>query len=275
MGSEVTYYKTLVRSGYAPANGLRMYYEIHGGGRPLVTIHPFLGMANVFPSLVAKHQIIAMDLQGHGRTADVDRPFSFQQDADDVAALLSHLGVERADVFGESFGGTIALQLALRHPHLVGRVATYGSMLGSIQDSVRPEMLAQFSGLTPDDRSVAFQREAYERVAPEPSHWPQLFIKSRSIEWSGFKSEELQRIQSRVLLAVGDHDLLGPRLEAVLAWYRLLPNAELCVIPNAGHFILNHDPGRLLHVIQSFLDEPCSHAVWATPASGYQPGETR
>jgi len=112
------YPATLVKSGYAPVNGLRMYYEIHGtvAARPLVTIHPFAGLANVFPSLVRNRQLIAMELQGHGRTADIDRPMSFEQDADDVAALLKHLRIERANFFGESFGGIVALLMAVRHP---------------------------------------------------------------------------------------------------------------------------------------------------------------
>src|SRR5215469_11257160 len=106
-----TYYKTLASSGYAPVNGLQMYYEIHGTAtaRPLITIHPWLGLANVFPSLVRSRQLIAVELQGHGRTADIDRPMSFEQHADDIAALLEYLEIRKADFFGESFGGTVAV----------------------------------------------------------------------------------------------------------------------------------------------------------------------
>src|SRR5215469_18478191 len=106
-----TYHKTFVRSGYAPVNGLEMYYEIHGtvAARPLITIHPWLGLANVFPSLVRSRQLIAVELQGHGRTADIDRPMSFEQHADDIAALLEYLEIRKADFFGESFGGTVAV----------------------------------------------------------------------------------------------------------------------------------------------------------------------
>src|SRR5215472_17801218 len=109
-----TYYKTLVRSGYAPVNGLQMYYEIHGtvAARPLVTIHPFLGLANVFPSLSRNRQLIAVETQGHGRTGDIDRPLTFEQEAEDIVALLKHLRIERADFFGESFGGISAIQIA-------------------------------------------------------------------------------------------------------------------------------------------------------------------
>ena len=112
------YYTTLVRSGYAPVNGLQMYYEIHGTGKPLVTIHPVWGLANVFPQLVRHRQLIAVELQGHGRTADIDRPLTFEQHADDVAALLKHLQIEQADFFGVCSGGIVAVMMAVR---LTGR----------------------------------------------------------------------------------------------------------------------------------------------------------
>src|SRR6266700_231197 len=113
-GDGSAYYKTLVRSGYAPVNGIRMYYEIHGSSaaRPLVTIHGFLGLRNVFPSLVRNRQLIALDLRGHGRTADIDRPLTFEQHAEDVVALLKHLRIGNADFFGESFGGIVAMLIA-------------------------------------------------------------------------------------------------------------------------------------------------------------------
>ncbi len=129
------YYKTLVRSGYAPVNALEMYYEVHGtvAARPLISIHSWLGLANVFPSLARNRQLIAVELQGHGRTADIDRPMSFEQHADDIAALMNHLGIKQADFFGESFGGATAVMMAVRHPELVRRVVTFAACLGDIQ----------------------------------------------------------------------------------------------------------------------------------------------
>src|SRR5262249_21209381 len=135
------YYKSLVSSGYAPVNGLQMYYEIHGTvpARALVTLHPWLSLANVFPSLTRNRQLIAVELQGHGRTADIDRPMTFEQHADDIAALMNHLHIEQADFFGESFGGTVAVMMAVRHPELVRRVAIYGSVLGRFEEVIRPQ----------------------------------------------------------------------------------------------------------------------------------------
>ena len=117
------------RTGHAAVNGLKMFYEITGEGKPAVYIHPVLGHCGLIPRLTGNRQWIAMDLQGHGRTADIDRPMTCEQHADDIAALLKHLKVEQADFFGDSFGGTIAVMMAVRHPRLVGRVVSHGGSL--------------------------------------------------------------------------------------------------------------------------------------------------
>ena len=106
-----------------------MYYEITGEGKPAVYIHPIVSHCGLIPGLTRNRQWIAMDLQGHGRTADIDRPMTCEQHADDIAALLKHLKIEEADFFGDSFGGTIAVMMAVRHPQLVRRVVSHGSSL--------------------------------------------------------------------------------------------------------------------------------------------------
>jgi pimeloyl-ACP methyl ester carboxylesterase len=274
-----TYYKTLVRSGYAPVNALQMYYEIHGTvtARPLVTIHPWLGLANVFPSLTRNRQLIAVELQGHGRTADSDRPISFEQHADDIAALLKYLNIPQVDIFGESLGGTVAVQMAIHHPGIVRRVAIYGSILGKIAEVVSPESMAQFMSLTPDHRSIQFERESYESVAPDPRQWSMLFAKTGMAAgmWKGFSRDELTSIKAPVLIAAGDHDVLVPPVEHHLEMSRLIPNAQLAVIPDAGHFVLYEDPEKLLPIVANFLDQPASTVPFATTISGYHPGETR
>jgi len=271
------YYKSLVSSGFAPVKGLEMYYEIHGtvAARPLVTIHPWLGLANVFPSLTRNRQLIAVELQGHGRTADIDRPMTFEQHADDIAALLKYLEIPQADLFGESFGGTVAVLMALRHPEMVRRVATFGSILGKLDEAVAPENLAQFFRLTPDHRSVQFERENYERVAPDPSQWPTLFTKSSRVVWNGFSHNQLKSIKAPVLIAAGDHDFVAARFEHYVEMSRLIPNAQLAVIPDAGHFVLHDDPEKLLPIVANFLDQPASTLPFATTPTGYHPGETR
>lgn len=263
------YYRTLVRSGYAPVNGFEMYYEIHGivKGKPLITIHPAWGTANVFPSLIGNRQLIAVELQGHGRSTDIDRPLTFEQEADDIAALLKYLEIEQADFFGESSaGGIVAVMMAVRHPELVGRVASYAANFGSLT--------VGGGNIPPDAYPFQFPREGYERVAPDPTHWPELFAKVRGMKWQGFSQDELRSIKAPVLIAAGDHDF-DLLVEHSLEISRLIPNAQLAIIPGASHFVLGSDPEKLLRVIAAFLDEPVSEVPFGTAQTGYHPGVTR
>ena len=166
------------KTGYAPVNGLKMYYEITGEGKPAVYIHPFVSHCGLIPGLTGNRQWIAMDLQGHGRTADIDRPMTCEQHADDIAALLKHLKIEEADFFGDSFGGTIAVMMAVRHPQLVRRVVSYGGSLARFPGTAadRPP---------PDSDFVKWQREEYQKVAPDPKQWPTLFDKVTRVELPG------------------------------------------------------------------------------------------
>src|SRR5262249_6567540 len=230
-------------------------------------IHPWLGLANVFPSLIRNRQLIAVELQGHGRTVDIDRPMTFEQHADDVASLLKYLRIPQADFFGEGFGGTTAVMMAVRHSEIVRRVAIYGSVLSKFEEVIRQESLAEFFSLTPDHPSIQFERENYERVAPEPSQWSTLFEKSRRIAWNGFTRDELKSIQAPVLIAAGDHDVLVPLVEHHLEMSRLIPNAQLAVIPDAGHFVLYEDPDKVLPIVANFLDQPASRVPIATTIS--------
>src|ERR1700746_1854751 len=134
--------KTAATQGYAPVNGLKMYYDVEGTGDPLVCIPPAFGYAGVnsYPALVENHTVITVDLQGHGRTADIpERPLSIEQYAEDVVGLLKHLGISKADFFGESYGGSTAAMIAVRYPELVRRVATYGATFGPLQVALNPE----------------------------------------------------------------------------------------------------------------------------------------
>lgn len=137
--------------GYAPINGLQMYHEIEGAGDPLVYILPAFGHAGIcsLPGLSRKRQVVTMDLQGHGRTADIpERPITFGQHAKDVIGLLDHLGIGKADFFGWSFGGVVATLIAVRHPGRVRRLVTYGATFGPPRDCVRPEVLEANRGAT-------------------------------------------------------------------------------------------------------------------------------
>jgi pimeloyl-ACP methyl ester carboxylesterase len=250
----------MVRSGYAPVNGLEMYFEVHGFGPPMVSIHPALGMANVFPSLASRRTLIAMDLQGHGRTPDIDRALSFEQNADDVAALMRYLGVEQAEVMGEGFGGTAALSLASRHPDLVGKVVLYSA----------PFRVAGGPPVHSEHAAVAYQREHYRRMAPDPDQWATLFHKVADMRWDGFTAEMFKDFQAPVLVGVGDHDFIPVSAAVELA--RMIPHAQLAVVPGAGHFLLNVNAEKFLSLALGFLDEEPSVRSFATQLTGYLPG---
>ena len=165
---------------YAPVNGLRMYYELHGdagagdgAAPPLVVLHGAFGFANVAPALAKGRQVIAVELQGHGHTADVERPLTYEQMADDVAALLDHLKIRQADVFGYSMGGGVVLALAIRHPDRVRKLATFGSIAMPSKDGFEPEAWKQFQSL-PADFAPPMLKGPYDKVAPDPKHWPVL-----------------------------------------------------------------------------------------------------
>lgn len=263
-------------SGYAPLNGLRLYYEIEGTGRPLVYIPPVFGFAGMksFPVLSERHAVITMDLQGQGRTADIpERPFSIEQHASDVVALLDHLKIEKADFLGESYGAATALMIALRHPGRVERVATYGGAFGPPKEAHNLTMLRFERPPTPDSPSFAFQRAEYERVAPAPEYWTRLWQKAVAMPWDGFSDEQLAAIKAPVLLMAGDHDFV--RIEHTLAVFKRLPTAEVAVIPDASHFALFSEPEKIIPVVQHFLEKPAARLPLATAEMGYRPGYSR
>lgn len=262
--------------GYAPINGLKMYYEIEGTGDPLVYIPPVFGCAGLksFPALAENHSVINVDVQGHGRTADVmERAITLEQNVEDVVGLLKHLGISKADFFGESYGGVMATMIAVRHPSLVGRVATYGATFGPPEVSLNMEMLRTSVALTPESRAFEFQREHYRKVAPDPDYWPRFWGKVCSIQWTGFSNQELASIKSPVLIAIGDHDFV--RLEHAVETLKLIPDAQLAVIPDAGHFALFSEPDRVIPIVRRFLEKPGEKIPIATAETGYHPGESR
>jgi pimeloyl-ACP methyl ester carboxylesterase len=262
--------------GYAPVNGLEMYYEIDGTGDPLVCIPPAFGCAGVnpYPGLVQSHMVITVDLQGHGRTVDIpERPLSIEQYAKDVVGLLKYLGISKADFFGESYGGNTAAMIAIRYPELVGRVVTYAATFGPPPAALNPRTTHFEHPPAADSRNFQFQRENYKKVAPDPSYWPKIFDKLGSIQWKGFSNEELAAIAAPILIVLGDSDFV--RLEHAVETVKLIPNAELAVIPSASHFVLFSEPERVIPIVKHFLEKPEKSIPLATAKTGYHPGETR
>ncbi len=262
------------KGNYAEVNGLEMYYEIHGTGQPLVVLHGAYmtidAMGEIVPAIAETRQVIAVELQGHGRTADIDRPLSYEQMADDVAALLRHLVTEKADVFGYSMGGGVAFQVAIRHPELVRKLVVASASYTS--DGMHPELLEMIPTLTPEAFAGSPIEEAYLRTAPNPDDFPTLVAKMKRLDMEPFAwpPEDIREIAAPTLLIIGDSDSIRP--EHAVELFQLLgggvmgdlaglPKSQLAVLPGTTHFV---PPGSavldradwLLSMIPPFLDAP-------------------
>ncbi|WP_377352593.1 alpha/beta fold hydrolase [Plantactinospora siamensis] len=201
---------------YADVNGLHLYYETHGTGRPLILLHGGLGSGEMFgpvlPLLAERHQVIVPDLQGHGRTADIGRPFDLASLADDVAALIDHLGLDRPDVVGFSVGGGVALHVAARHPDKVGRAVAASAYIRS--DAVYAEIRGQQGQV--NAAAAEFMKETpmyelYQRVAPRPEDFPRLLDKVGAWMAKDFDFTDLVRgLQVPTLIVAGDADMAPP-----------------------------------------------------------------
>ena len=268
--------KLRAKSGYASVNGMKMYHEIEGTGFPLIYIPPGLGHVGMrsFPTLRKTHRVIKVDLQGYGRTADIpERPLSIEQHSKDVIELLKQLEVKKADFLGESYGGAVVTMIAIRNPELVNRVATYGATFGPPKNARNFEMLHSDETPTADSKSFQYQRESYRKVAPHPEYWPKIWEKLMAMKWDGFSDEELKKIKAPFLIALGDRDFV--RVDHAVGTLKRISNAELSVIPDAGHFVLFSEPEKVMPVIKHFLEKSLPQKPVATGASGYNPGETR
>jgi pimeloyl-ACP methyl ester carboxylesterase len=240
---------------YAPVNGLQLYYEVRGSGRPLVLLHGGLmtidlNFGPLLEPLAAGRQVIAVELQGHGHTADTGRPMTIEALAGDVVALLDQLGIARADLFGFSLGGLVACAVAVGAPHRVGKL-----ILASA-DVHRPPGRA--SAPLDDDRMPTpadFQgmRDAYDAVAPDPAHFEEFAAKNEAMvhTFLGW-TDELRTLQMPTLLISGDRDF-SP-LPDVVELFELLPDAQLAVLPGTTHMGMTRRPGELLALISRFLD---------------------
>jgi pimeloyl-ACP methyl ester carboxylesterase len=262
-----------LEEGYASVNGLRMYYEVHGRGkRPLVLLHGGAGVVGMFgpvlDSLSRERMVVAAELQAHGHTADIDRPLRYELMADDVAALIRHLGLGRADAMGYSLGGGVALRLAIQHPELVEKLVVvsttcrrdgwYPEVLEGMQQGAKPEM-AEAMRQTPMYR-------AYSKVAPRVGDWPVLMSKlaemlRRDYDWS----EEVGRMKAPALIAVGDADSV--RTAHSVEFFGLLgggkrdggwdgsgmSRSRLAILPGTTHFTIFSSPA-LASTVETFLD---------------------
>ena len=241
---------------YAPVNGLQLYYERHGSGRPLVLLHGGLmtidlNFGPLLGPLAAGRQVIAVELQGHGHTADTDRPMTIEALAGDVVALLDQLEIAEADLFGFSLGGLVAYAVALGSPARVGKLIVASA------DAHRPP--GRESAPLDEDRmptAADFQamRDAYDAAAPDPAHFDEFAAKNTKAvhECQARSADELRSLRAPTLLIFGDRDF-SP-LPDVLETFELLPNAQLAVLPGTTHVGVTRRPGEVLALITPFLE---------------------
>ena len=253
------------RSGYAPVNGLQMYYEVHGEGRPLVLIHGGgstieTNFSRVLPQFAKNRMVIAVELQAHGRTKDRDTPSSFKQDADDVAALLGYLEIDKADILGFSNGGQTALQLGMSHADVVNKlviISCFYKRSGAVDGFWEIFPNATMEQLPPP------YHEAYLKVNNDPEGLQRMFDRDnkRMLNFVGWTDEDVATIKAPTLVIAGNQDVVKPEHAAEMAGR--IEGAQLLIVPgNHGSFIgevLGNDPKSripemMVGMIEEFLD---------------------
>jgi pimeloyl-ACP methyl ester carboxylesterase len=257
-----------IKNYYAPVNGLKIYYEVQGSGDPLILLHGGVGASEMFdlilPTLAENRQIIAVHLQGHGRTADIDRPLSFELMADDISELIKHLGMIRADVMGYSLGGGVALQTAIRHPEMVRKLAIVSAPFK--RDGFYPEVLENMAQMGPE--AAKFMKESPLSQRYPGADWESLFIKLGHLLRQDYDWEkDVAGIKSPMMIAFADADAV--RAAHTMEFFILLgggrqdagmdgskrPTARFAILPGVTHYNILSSPA-LASFITSFLDAP-------------------
>ena len=256
-------------TGYAPVNGVQMYYEIHGaGGTPLLLLHGGLfdieqQFGALLPHLSQGRQVVATDFQGHGRTNDVDRPLTAEGLASDVVGLLEHLGLAQVDVFGFSVGGAVALRLAIDHPGLVRRLVV--SSVSFHPEGDRGENTEAVAEMTVDMIAGTPMEEAYRAKSPHPDRLQDLLSKLSHFDegFPGWSDDDIRAISAPTLITVGDCDMV--RLEHAVRFLQLrggdvngdfdgVPSSQLAVFPGTTHFFGLGRTSMVVDAVTTFLD---------------------
>ncbi|HSD07535.1 MAG TPA: alpha/beta hydrolase [Flavobacterium sp.] len=255
-----------MESNYSEVNGIKMYYEIYGQGKPLVLIHGGgstiqTNFEKAIPLLAKNRKIIAVELQAHGRTSDRNQDSSFEQDADDVATLLKNLKIDKADFFGFSNGGTTTLQIAIRHPEIVNKIIL-GSALTK-RNGV-PDWFWDFMSQASLENMPEQLKEGYKKVAPDPNGLQIMHDRDakRMLNFKDIPDEQIKAIKVPTLIINGDKDVITP--EHAIEIHRQIENSELAIIPGGhGEYIgeittLKPDfkeSELVIPMIEKFLDE--------------------
>lgn len=255
-------------TGYAPVNGLKMYYEVHGSGDPVVLLHgSFMTITNNWTEWIGElsktRKVIAVEMQGHGRTADIDRDFSYENLADDVAALLDHLKIPSADLIGYSMGGGGAMQCAIRHPDRVRKVVVISSTFR--RDGMVKEALDMFPNLTAEHFKGSPIEAEYKKLSPTPDEFPK-FVKrvlATASKGHDFGADKLKATTAPMFFIHGDAD--GIRLEHVAEMFRLKGGeihgdmrprsaSRLAILPNTTHVTLMERMPVIVPMVNDFFD---------------------
>lgn len=239
---------TYFRNGYSVVNGLRMYYEIHGQGKPLVLIHGGgstiqTTFGRIMPILARHRQVIGLDMQAHGRTGDRDADLSFAQDADDVAALMSDIGVEKADILGFSNGGQTAIEIGLRHPERIHKLIIASAFY---KRSAVPEPFWEGMGKATFDDMPQLFKDEFLKVNPDPEALMNMFLRDvkRMQNFTGWTDAQLNTITVPTLVIGGDADVCSA--EHLVEMHRNIRDSRLAIIPG-GHGTLLGEIAALGH----------------------------
>ncbi|HMA03076.1 MAG TPA: alpha/beta fold hydrolase [Gemmatimonadaceae bacterium] len=254
-------------TGYAPVRGLNMYYEIHGSGEPVVLLHgAFMTITNNWDGWISElaktRQVIAVEMQGHGRTADIPRDITYENLADDVAALLNYLEIPRADLIGYSMGGAVAMQCAIRHPDRVRKAVIISSTFRS--DGMVAGALESISKLTADDFKGSPIETEYRKLSPTPDHFPNFVqrIVATASKGYDFGADKLKATTAPMFFIHGDAD--GVRLAHVAEMFRLKGGeihgdmgprsaSRLAILPNTSHVTLMQRMPIIVPMVNDFL----------------------
>jgi pimeloyl-ACP methyl ester carboxylesterase len=241
---------------YASVNGLQMYYEVHGNGPPLVLLHGGaltvgLTFGPMIPALAESHRVIAVEMQGHGHTADIDREMTLENFADDIVTLLGQLGIEQADLFGYSLGGCVSLAIVTRHPNLVGKLVLASTPTRHEHFALDGQLDADRMPSTADGQEWEAE---YRRVAPHPDRFADLIARAGTMvggieDWS---PDELHAIRVPTLILIGEKDFIS--IEQAVKTLDLIPDAQLAILPGATHVEVTRRPNQVLAMIAPFLD---------------------
>jgi len=253
-------------SGYANVNGLKMYYEIYGTGTPLVLIHGGgstiqTTFGRVLDSFAKKHKVIAVEMQAHGHTADIDRPLSFEQDADDVAELLKQLNIDKADIFGFSNGASTTLEIAIRHPELVNRIIVASTMFN--KSGAQPWFWEMMTHATFEQMPQPL-KDSYSEINPDKDALYAMYKRdvTRMQSFKDINEDDIKAINAPAFIIIGTEDVVRP--EHAVEMYRLLPHGQRAILPGAhgeyiGEITTPQDTNLItatISMIEKFLSGP-------------------